>query len=64
MVSNATARQAVFFRVREWLTDSAHEHALTMGFIALMIDQGFAFNGAEWNFTDSPVQGLYPGRMV
>ena len=35
-----------------------------MGFIALMIDQGFAFNGPEWSFTDSPVQGLYPRKLV
>ena len=65
-VSNADGRQAVFFRarVREWLAGSVHEHALTMGFIALMIDQGFAFNGPEWSFTDSPVQGLYPRKLV
>ena len=65
-VSNADGRQAVFFRarVREWLAGSAREHALTMGFIALMIDQGFAFNGPDWSFTDSPVQGLYPRKLV
>jgi hypothetical protein len=65
-VSNADGRQAVFFRarVREWLAGSAREHALTMGFIALMIDQGFAFNGPEWSFTESPVQGLYPRKVV
>jgi len=65
-VSNADGRQAVFFRarVREWLAGSVREHALTMGFIALMIDQGFAFNGPEWSFTDSPVQGLYPRKLV
>jgi len=65
-VSNADGRQAVFFRarVREWLAGSVHEHALTLGFIALMIDQGFAFNGPEWSFTDSPVQGLYPRKLV
>jgi hypothetical protein len=65
-VSNADGRQAVFFRarVREWLAGAAEEHALTMGFIALMIDQGFAFNGPEWTFTDSPVQGLYSRKLV
>jgi len=65
-VSNADGRQAVFFRarVREWLPGSVETHALTMGFVALMIDQGFAFNGPEWNFTNSPVQGLYSRRLV
>ncbi len=65
-VSNADGRQAVFFRarVREWLPGAAREPALTMGFITLMIDQGFAFNGPEWSFTDSPVQGLYPRKLV
>jgi hypothetical protein len=64
-VSNADGRQAVFFRarVREWLPGS-DTHALTMGFVALMIDQGFAFNGPEWNFTNSPVQGLYSRKLV
>jgi hypothetical protein len=65
-VSNADGRQAVFFRarVREWLPGSVDTHALTMGFVALMIDQGFAFNGPEWNFTNSPVQGLYSRKLV
>jgi hypothetical protein len=46
-VSNADGRQAVFFRarVREWLPGAAETHALTMGFVGLMIDHGFAFNG-------------------
>jgi hypothetical protein len=46
--------------VREWLPGAAEAHALTMGFVGLMIDHGFAFNGPDWKFTDSPVQGLYP----
>ena len=65
-VSNADGRQAVFFRarVREWLPGAAEEHALTMGFVGLMIDHGFAFNGPDWKFTDSPVRGLYPRKLV
>jgi len=65
-VSNADGRQAVFFRarVREWLPGAAGTHALTMGFVGLMIDHGFAFNGPDWKFTDSPVQGLYPRKLV
>ena len=65
-VSNADGRQAVFFRarVREWVPMAAQEHPLSMGFIAMMIDQGFAFNGPEWNFIDSPVQGLYSRKQI
>jgi len=64
--SNSDGRQAVFFRarVREWVPLAAEAHPLTMGFIAMMIDQGFAFNGPEWNFVDSPVQGLYSRKQV
>jgi hypothetical protein len=29
-----------------------------------MIDHGFAFNGPYWDFPDSPLQGLYPRRLV
>jgi hypothetical protein len=43
---------------------AAEAHALTMGFVGLMIDHGFAFNGPDWKFTDSPVQGLYPRKLV
>ncbi len=65
-VSNADGRQAVFFRarVREWVPLAAEVHPLSMGFVALMIDQGFAFNGPEWNFMDSPLQGLYTRKLV
>ncbi len=65
-VANADGRQAVFFRarVREWAPVAAEAHPLTMGFVALMIDQGFAFNGPEWNFVDSPMQGLYARKLV
>jgi hypothetical protein len=65
-VSNADGRQAVFLRarVREWLPTATEAHPLTMGFVGLMIDHGFAFNGPDWKFTDSPVQGLYPRKLV
>ena len=29
-----------------------------------MIDHGFAFNGPNWDFPDSPLQGIYPRRIV
>src|ERR1035438_10268084 len=36
----------------------------SLGFVARMIDHGFAFNGPYWDFPDSPLQGLYPRRLV
>src|SRR5581483_9237806 len=30
-----------------------------LGFFAQMIDHGFAFSGASWQFQDFPLQGLY-----
>jgi hypothetical protein len=30
----------------------------------MMIDQGFCFNGVEWNFPDSPLRGLYCHKSV
>lgn len=65
-VSNADGRQAVFFRarVREGLPGAADAHPLALGFVALMVDQGFAFNGPHWTFIDSPVQGLYARKLV
>jgi hypothetical protein len=29
-----------------------------------MIDQGYAFNGPNWDFPDSPLQGIYARRLV
>jgi hypothetical protein len=59
-MGNADSRQAIFFRarLREWLP--AHEaHPLRLGFVAQMVDHGFAFDGPHWRFGDSPLQGLY-----
>ena len=60
-VSNADGRQSVFFRARleDWAGASGK-----LGFVALMIDHGFAFNGPHWNFTDTPLMGLYSRRLV
>jgi len=60
-VSNADGRQSVFFRARleDWAGASGK-----LGFVALMIDHGFAFNGPHWNYTDAPLIGLYPRRLV
>jgi hypothetical protein len=59
-IGNADSRQAVFFRARAktW-TPLKGESPARVGFFAHMIDHGFAFNGASWEFQDSPIQGLY-----
>ena len=59
-MGNADSRQAIFFRarLREWLP--AHEaYPQRLGFVAQMVDHGFAFDGPHWRFGDSPLQGLY-----
>jgi hypothetical protein len=33
-------------------------------FVAVMIDHGFVFNGPNWDFSESPLQGLYPRKLV
>jgi hypothetical protein len=64
-VGNADARQSIFFRarLREWAAAESTHH-LKLGFVALMIDHGFAFNGPHWDFPDSPIQGLYTRKLV
>lgn len=59
-VGNADSRQAVFFRARgkKW-TPIKGEGGSKTGFYAQMIDHGFAFSGSNWQFQDSPLQGLY-----
>jgi hypothetical protein len=59
-IGNADSRQAVFFRARAktW-TPLKGEAPARVGFLAQMIDHGFAFNGPHWAFSDSPLQGLY-----
>jgi hypothetical protein len=59
-MGNADSRQAIFFRARlkEWIPGS-EAHALKMGFVAQMIDNGFVFGGPHWQFTESAIQGLY-----
>ncbi len=62
--ANADGRQSIFFRARyrEWQPGEA---ALPRaGFVARMIDHGFAFNGPHWDFPDSPIQGLYHRPLV
>jgi HipA-like protein len=58
---NADGRQCIFFRAR--LLGNSPDRTAT-GFVAQMIDHGFAFNGPNWDFPDSPLQGLYARRLV
>jgi hypothetical protein len=66
-VGNTDGRQAVFYRalVRREVEERAGERAEALpGFVARMIDHGFAFNGPDWEFSDSPLHGLYPRHSV
>jgi hypothetical protein len=58
---NADGRQCIFHRAMIRGTNPAAGRA---GFVARMIDHGFAFNGPHWDFPESAVQGLYARRMV
>jgi hypothetical protein len=57
-VSNADARQAMFYRAR---IKSPEDRAVdgSVRWIASMIDNGFAFQGREWCFRNTAIQGLY-----
>jgi hypothetical protein len=58
-VANADGRQCIFYRAMVREAESSRP-----GFVARMIDHGFAFNGPHWDFPDSPLQGLYARRQV
>ncbi|HEX3880898.1 MAG TPA: HipA family kinase [Bryobacteraceae bacterium] len=61
-VGNTDGRQAVFYRamVRQEAGDDAPRPLL----VARMIDHGFAFNGPGWDFSDSPLHGIYARHSV
>lgn len=62
---NADARQSVFIRARvQEYAPALRTHPLRMGFVALMIDHGYLFNGPHWDFLDSATTGLYYRTMV
>ena len=63
--ANADARQCVFFRARveQWVAPGSTASP-AVGFVATMIDHGFAFQGPGWEFIDAPLQGLYPRKKV
>ena len=58
---NADGRQCVFYRAMVRRPDSAGGRA---SFVARMIDHGYAFNGPNWDFPESAVQGLYARKLV
>jgi hypothetical protein len=60
-VGNADGRQSVFYRAMVRRADSAGGRA---GYVARMIDHGYAFNGPNWDFPESAVQGLYARKLV
>ncbi|MGA9624179.1 MAG: HipA family kinase [Bryobacteraceae bacterium] len=60
-VSNADGRQAVFYRAR---ISSEMPGYPSVGWVAQFIDNGLAFQGCDWTFYDSPVQGIYRRRIV
>jgi HipA-like protein len=62
-MGNADGRQAVFFRAMVQRSDAPAGEGKP-GFVARMIDHGFAFNGPNWDFPESPLQGLYARRLV
>jgi len=50
---NTDGRQAIFF------IDSKLDPLDHCWYRAMMIDQGFCFNGGEWSFPDAPLRGVY-----
>ena len=64
-MANADGRQAVFFRaqLKDWLARPGIPPR-KLGFVALMIDHGFVFNGPHWELPESAMMGLYPRRVV
>ncbi len=61
---NADGRQCVFYRAVVKEAGGRSSERGRPGFVARMIDHGFAFNGPHWDFPDSPLQGLYARRLV
>ena len=56
-VSNSDGRQSIFYKAR--IRDGRGEEVLEKGFVTQMMDNGFIFDGPNWQYTDSPIQGHY-----
>ena len=63
-MSNADARQAIFFRAKITGSGAPGRGAAGLGFVAQMVDNGYVFEGPHWRLTDSPLQGLYFRPLV
>jgi hypothetical protein len=76
---NTNGRQAVFFKASgrsigaphqapsqpTTFQAPSHSEATSPGaYQALMIDQGFCFNAADWGFPDAPLRGIYIRERV
>jgi len=63
--ANSDSRQAIFVRQRasQWMED-AGVGPLKKAFVALMIDNGYVFDGPHWEFADAPSGGFYFRPMV
>lgn len=59
-VCQTDRRQAIFVRLSRPGANGASDDA----YQAMMIDQGFCFDGGSWNFPDAPLHGLYVNREV
>jgi HipA-like protein len=59
-VCQTDRRQAIF--VQEYIPSADGKCDET--YQAMMIDQGFCFNGGCWNFPDAPLHSLYADRRV
>jgi hypothetical protein len=60
-VSNADGRQAVFYRAQIHTETPGYP---SVGWVAQFIDNGLAFQGNDWTFCDSPIQGIYARPIV
>jgi hypothetical protein len=62
-IGNVDARQAIFRRPPLNTSSTSSEKKLR-AFSVNMIDQGYAFGGPLWKFSDSPLHGLYSRPSV
>jgi hypothetical protein len=53
-------RQAIFVQQSNPGTDGTSDKT----YLAMMIDEGFCFNGGNWNFPDAPLRSIYANRRV
>jgi hypothetical protein len=62
-MGNADSRQSIFFRAL--VSELGPTGALgRLGFVAQMIDNGYVFEGPNWRFSESAIQGLYYRQLI